>query len=192
MKRLWGFLLLSAVVIGALAPAGAFAQSTDPKARTAEAERSIELMPCPWQEIEVDGTSQCPTQQIEQEPDTGAENRLSEARAKSIYCDLVRILNSDLGTLAGLIVALLGLWFFISGKAFTGFIGVLIGSSVTMAPQFYVSFLDGLAGAFNETLTESRKDGDGAYDTYSGSENAKELTRKSLSTSNCFESFVRD
>ena len=68
-----------------------------------------------------------------------------QSLGKEFYCDTVKLITGSIGTMMGLLIALLGLMVFsLSGKV-GGIIVMIVGVSVTAFPGIFEGFLSGMS-----------------------------------------------
>lgn len=73
------------------------------------------------------------------------QQKEAEKSAKTLMCDVVDLISSDWGLLAGFLIAAYGFWTFLQQNIASGVIWLLIGVSLTTFPGIWGGILEGTA-----------------------------------------------
>jgi hypothetical protein len=79
------------------------------------------------------------------------DGQIAMALSQQLYCQAKGVLSGNLGLLAGMVIALYGLYTMINGAVSGGLILVICGALLTALPSLVQSTMQGLSGFLTST-----------------------------------------
>ena len=74
----------------------------------------------------------------------------AESVGQNLFGDIQKLIQGNLGVLAGLLISLFGLWMWLVQQSSWGLIVVIAGAALTAFPGIYSGISKGISGAFQD------------------------------------------